>query len=97
MDTVSLTDQGNGTYTADYVVPNSSGYLTIDVIASGNDSGTAFTRQKHLQAAIQSDDLQLTGIYDAIPNDDNSDGFYEKLDFTAQVILASAGEYAVYS
>ena len=95
VDTIPLTDQGNGTYIANYVIPNSSGYLTIDITASGTDSGTAFTRQKHLQVAIQSDKLQLTGVYGDIPNDDNADGLYEKLDFTAQVNLTSTGEYAV--
>jgi len=95
VDTIPLTDQGNGTYTVDYVIPNSSGYLSIVVIASGTDGGTAFTRQNHLQVAIQSDNLQLTGVYGDTPNDNNADGLYEKLDFTAQVNLASAGEYAV--
>ncbi len=95
VDTISLTGQGNGTYTANYVIPNSSGYLTIDITANGTDSGTAFTRQNHLQVAIQSDNLQLTGTYDDQPRDDNSDSIYEYLDFMAEVNLTSPGEYAV--
>jgi Tol biopolymer transport system component len=95
-DIVPLTDQSDGTYTGDYDIPDSSGYLSIDVTASGTDGGIAFTRQSHLQVTIQSDNLQLTiGGYGDTPNDDNADGLYEKLDFTAEVELASPGKYAV--
>ncbi|MBI5962992.1 MAG: S-layer homology domain-containing protein [Chloroflexi bacterium] len=95
IDVVTLTDQGNGTYTNTYTIPDASGYLTVDITANGNDNGTAFTRQKNLLVAIAPNDLQLTGVYSDTPNDINSDGLYDKLDFTAEVNLAAPGEYAV--
>ena len=95
VDLMSLTDQGSGLYTADYVIPSSSGYLTIGVTASGSDGGMAFSRSTTVQAAIQSSAIQLTGVYAAVSNDDNADGLNEKINFTTEVKLFTAGEYMV--
>jgi hypothetical protein len=95
VDVVTLTDQGNGAYTNTYTIPDAPGFLTIDITASGNDNGTAFSRQETLLVAIAPNDLQLTGNYGDQPRDDNSDGFYDYLDFTAEANLATAGEYAL--
>jgi pimeloyl-ACP methyl ester carboxylesterase len=95
VDVVSLTDQGNGTYSNTYTIPDTSGYLAIDVTASGSDSGTVFSRQENLLVAIAPNELQLTGNYDDQPRDDNSDGFYDFLDFEIEANFTASGEYAV--
>lgn len=94
-DTVTLIDQGGGNYTADYTIPDTPGYLSIAVVAIGNDGGTDFSRQDNLLAIITSQDALFTGTYSDQGNDDNSDGFYETLDFTAEVSVSKAGDYIV--
>ncbi len=95
IDEVPLADLGDGAYEGEYVIPSTPGTLTMGITADGNDNGTIFTRQENLLIGVASDDLQLTGIYNDQPRDDNSDGLYEYLDFTAEVNLAVPGEYAV--
>ena len=95
VNTVTLTDQGNGTYSNTYTIPDAPGYLTIGVTATGNDNGTTFSRQENLLVSIAPNDLQLTGTYDDQPRDDNADGAYDYLDFTAEVNLTAPGDYAV--
>ena len=93
VDIISLTDQGGGNYVANYIIPNAPGFLGIDVTATGNDNGTAFSRQEHLIASIKSNALHLTGTYGDQPIDNNGDGLYEKLNFTAGANLTTGGEY----
>jgi fibronectin type 3 domain-containing protein len=93
VDTVALTDMGNGVYSNNYTIPDAPGFLNIDVTATGDDGGTTFTRQTHLIASVKDNNLQLTGTYGELPNDDNGDGVYEKLNFTVEVNSASPAEY----
>lgn len=95
IDEVPLADLGDGTYEGEYVIPSTPGTLTIGITADGNDNGTIFMRQENLLVGVASDDLQLVGAYNDQPRDDNVDGLYEHLDFTTDVNLISAGEYAI--
>ena len=96
VDTLNLTDPENdGTYTGVYIVPDSSGFLTIAIRASGNDNGTAFTRQSFELVTIASNDIRLTDTYTDTPKDENTDGLYEYLDFTLEVYAEQAGEYDI--
>jgi pimeloyl-ACP methyl ester carboxylesterase len=96
VDTVNLTDPENdGSYTASYPIPGIPGQLSIEIIATGNDSGTAYTRQENILVSIAPNDLHLTGNYAALPNDDNEDLLYEYLDFDVEVNADLVGEYAI--
>ena len=93
---VNLTDPENdGSYTAFYPIPGIPGHLSIDITATGNDNGIAFTRQESLLVSIAPNDLHLTGNYAALPNDDNDDLLYEYLDFDVELNADLAGEYAI--
>ncbi|HMU70692.1 MAG TPA: hypothetical protein PKC38_11795, partial [Chitinophagales bacterium] len=92
---VPLLDQGNGVYQGTYSIPNAPGYLNIEVTANGDENGTSFSRQKNLIIAIAPRDIQLNNNYSDEPFDNNSDGFYDYLNFQAQVNLSASGEYAV--
>lgn len=94
-DTIPLMDQGDGSYSALYTIPAVPGFATLQVIASGSDSGIPFSRQQLQVIEIASSDLQLTGIYSEIPLDNDGDGLYETLDFNAGVNLAAPGQYEV--
>lgn len=86
VDIVTLVYRENdGTYVGSYAVPDVPGFLTIDITASGNDDGVAYTRQKPLIVNVAPNDLHLTESYSDVPNDDNTDGFYEYLDFNIGV------------
>jgi pimeloyl-ACP methyl ester carboxylesterase len=96
VDAVDLIDPENdGTYTGIYSIPDAPGHLGIEITVSGNDNGTAFTRQENLLVSIAPNDLLLTGTYGDQPRDDNANGSYDYLDFTAEVNLTTPGEYAV--
>jgi len=95
VDVVPLTDQGNGIYSGNYIIPNTPGYLAIAINANGNNNGVLFKRQKDLLALIKSNALQLTGTYNDLLIDNDNNSIYEKLNFTIDVNLATAGEYAV--
>jgi len=95
-DVVTLSDPDNdGVYTGMYEIPNAPGYLTIDVTATGTDSGIIFTRQKNLIVTIVPDNVTLTGSYADAPNDENADSFYEYLDFSMEVNANVAKEYSI--
>jgi Tol biopolymer transport system component len=96
-DTVSLTDQGDGTYTGSYTIPDAPGYLSVTATATGMDGGTSYTRQEELTVTIAPHDAAFTGTYASSPRDANGDGLYEILDFQAEVNAGSRGEYAVFA
>lgn len=93
--TVTLIDQGEGNYAANYTLPNAPGYLNIAMVATGNDNGTEFTRQSDLLAVIAPQDAQFTNVYSDQGNDDNGDSYYEYLNFSTQVDVTNPGDYIV--
>jgi len=95
VDTVALTDQGDGTYTNTYLIPNIPGYLRISVDADGDDAGTLFTRHTSLQVTVQPEDAEFTGTYTETGDDTNTDGLYETLDFEVEINASKAGDYAL--
>lgn len=95
VDTIALSDQGDGIYAANYTIPDSPGYLDITVVAIGNDNGTDFTRQSNLLAIVTPDDAQFSGTYGDQGNDSNGDGLFEKLDFSAEVNVSTTGDYII--
>lgn len=89
--TVVLTDQGGGTYAGSYTIPNLPGMVMFQVTAEG----TAYTRQKSSSFWIASNDLQLTGNYDATAVDTDNDNLFDKLDFEVGVNLTTPATYVL--
>ena len=94
-ESIPLTDQGDGNYAANYVIPSAPGYMPIAIIATGIDNGTEFSRQRNMLAAITSPDTQFTSTYTDQGRDDANDGFYEYLDFTTEIDVNNPGIYIV--
>jgi pimeloyl-ACP methyl ester carboxylesterase len=94
-DTLLLTDQGDGTYTASYTVPNAPAYVMMTVQAAGSDGGTPFTRQVDRILAIASQVTQLSNSYADRAVDSDGDGRYEALALDLGVTAAQAGDYTI--
>lgn len=92
-NTVTLSDEGGGNYTANYAIPDVPGYVFGQVKASGNDSGAPFSRKADLMFAIASEAVQLNGNYSEHTPDDNGDGWYDALlkDFSLGGVVAQTG------
>jgi hypothetical protein len=97
VDTLTLTDQGNGAYTGGYIIPDAPGFLPIVINAVGTDSGALFTRRAELWPTIASNEVQLTGVYAIQPRNNNGDTLYESLDLLAQVTAAGPGDYTIFA
>ncbi len=94
-DTVTLAHQGNGVYTANYLVPNAPGYLPVSVTATGSDGGTAFERQETLILAIAPQTAQLTGSYSDSAVDDDGDGLFDNLNIQVGVNPSVSSDFTL--
>jgi predicted phage tail protein len=94
-DTVTLAHQGNGVYTANYLVPNAPGYLPVSVTATGSDGGTAFERQESLMLAIAPQTAQLTGSYSDSAVDDDGDGLFDNLNIQVGVNPSVSSDFTL--
>jgi pimeloyl-ACP methyl ester carboxylesterase len=92
-DTLTLTDQGDGTYRGTYAVPNAPGYLHLRVTAEGSDAGTQFSRQVDRLLTVASQAVQLTGTYSDRADDADGNGRYETLTVDVEVLAAGAGDF----
>lgn len=94
-DTVTFTEQGNGLYTANYVIPNELGLLLMTVQATGTDGSLAYTRAESLLLQVVRDTIALTGNYSDSPSDSDGDGRNDTLEVQVGVNALEAGEYTV--
>ena len=92
-DTLTLTDQGDGTYRGTYAVPNAPGYLHLRVTAEGSDAGTQFNRQVDRLLTVASQAVQLTGVYADRADDADGNGRYETLTVDVEVLAAGDGDF----
>lgn len=96
-DTLTLVDQGNGSYVNTYPIPNTPGFLPVAITAIGTDNGTSFTRRIDLLPTIAPNNAQLTGVYSIQPRNDNGDSLYEALNLLAQISVATPGNYTIFA
>ena len=92
-DTLTLTDQGDGTYRGTYAISNAPGYLHLRVTAEGSDAGTQFNRQVDRLLTVASQAVQLTGTYADRADDADGNGRYETLTVDVEVLAAGAGDF----
>jgi Leucine-rich repeat (LRR) protein len=92
-DTLTLTDQGDGTYQGTYAIPNAPGYLHLRVTAEGSDAGTQFNRQVDRLLTVASQTVQLTGTYADRADDADGNGRYETLTVDVEVLAVGAGDF----
>ena len=92
-DTLTLTDQGDGTYRGTYAIPNAPGYLHLHVTAEGSDAGTQFNRQVDRLLTVASPAVQLTGTYADRADDADGNGRYETLTVDVEVLAVGAGDF----
>lgn len=92
-DTLTLTDQGDGTYLGVYVIPDAPGYLHLRVTAQGEDVGITFGRQADRLLTVASPEVELTGNYTDYAEDTDSDGRYEALLVDVEVSAIGTGEF----
>ncbi|MCG3212580.1 MAG: hypothetical protein FOGNACKC_06250 [Anaerolineae bacterium] len=94
-DMLLLTEAENGIYETTYTIPDTPGFLAVDVNAIGNDAGMAFTRHSNLILAVAPHDVQLTGLYNELPRDDDGNGLYESLDLSFEVNATETKDYFI--
>jgi hypothetical protein len=92
-DTLTLTDQGDGTYRGTYDIPNAPGYFHLRVTAEGSDAGTPFNRQVDRLLTVASQAVQVTGTYADRADDADGNGRYETLTVDVEVLAAGAGDF----
>jgi pimeloyl-ACP methyl ester carboxylesterase len=95
-DTVVLADQGNGLYTASYIIPDELGLLQVNVQATGVD-GIAYSREEGLRLAVVPENIELTGQYADSANDADGDGRYDTLEVQVGINTLVAGEYTIHT
>ena len=91
--TVALTDQGNGNYLGNYLVPNMPGYLGFVVIAQGNDGGVSYARESTSLLPVSSTAIQLSGSYTDDAFDTDGNGKLDSLNVAIGVNSNQAGNY----
>ena len=96
-DTMILSEQGDGLYSANYTLPNEPGLLLANVQATGVDEGVPYSREKGIRLAIVPESIQLTGQYSDAANDADGDGRFDALDVQVGVNVLAAGNYAVHA
>lgn len=92
-DTMTLSDQGDGTYSGVYVVPNAPGYLHLRVTAQGEDVEETFSRQIDRLLTVASPIVQLTGNYTDYTENTDGNGRYEVLVVDVEVLTVGIGEF----
>jgi hypothetical protein len=92
-DTLLLSEQGNGVYLGNYVVPNSPGPLTVRISAVGNDNGTDFEREGGILLGVAGNDIQLSGSFADRAVDEDNDGTFDTLDI--DVGINATGNHTV--
>lgn len=95
IDTVALTDQGNGIYKNTYTIPNSSGFLSLEVSATGKYNDKPFSRQNPHILTVKSEDVKFTGKYSEKPVDKNKNGLYEYIDFSFEIESKVSGSFII--
>jgi len=94
-ETLPLNDLGSGVYAATWAVPDAPGYLQATVTATGDDGGTAFTRQVDKLLAIAPHTAQLAGTYADRPEDGDGDDFDDTLALDVGVTASQVGTYTL--
>jgi hypothetical protein len=93
--TVNLVEQSKGVYSGTYVIPNTSGYLGLSVIAQGIVDGVAFMRQDDAVLAVSPPTVNLTGQYSVNPIDADKNGKYESIDAIIGLEVTKPGNYVM--
>ena len=92
---IMLSANGDGRYSSIFTQTTQSGYYSIDFEATGILSNTPYIRTQQEQFAVTSDNASLVGNYNDVPEDLNSDGYYEGLNVTVGVNTIVAGNYTL--
>jgi len=90
IETITLIDQGNGLYRANYAIPQVPGYLQATVIATGSDNGSPFSRQANTLITIAPTTVQLSNSYN-----DYLDGSDKTLVLEIGLTVNQAGRYDI--
>ncbi|MBI3360632.1 MAG: PD40 domain-containing protein, partial [Chloroflexi bacterium] len=94
-DAVTLADQGDGTYTGTFTIPDVPGYVGLRVTAQGSDGAVLYARQLDDMIAIAPLTAQLTGQYSVSLSDIDGKGKYDSLNIAVGLNMAQPGNYAV--
>lgn len=94
-EVIPLIDQGDGVYTAMYVIPEVAGYLSGSVVVKGLSNNTPFTRESMILTSVNAQQARFTGVYSEKPVDKDGDGLYDYLDFKFEVESQTKGSFAI--
>jgi len=92
-DNVTLSDNGDGTYSTTYTPPT-GGYFIIKVDAE-NLAGEKFQREAHVFITVSPPTATTVGVISESANDTNGNGLYDNLTLEINVQVNTEGDYTV--